>query len=137
MKKIILTTKNLPSEIELDILLKEIFGMTEFNIEYILKGDVTQITSHLKFEQINNQGLNLLLSFCSYNNQNKEQDKSAFRMIVEDVFENNQNKLFRDFVYNKNIKKLFINISGKESKIIDSEMEQKEPLLFAYIKSTL
>ena len=137
MKKIILTTKNLPSEIELDILLKEIFGMTEFNIEYILKGDVTQITSHLKFEQINNQGLNLLLSFCSYNNQNKEQDKSAFRMIVEDVFENNQNKLFRDFVYNKNIKKLSINISGKESKIIDSEMEQKEPLLFAYIKSTL
>ena len=137
MKKIILTTKNLPSEIELDILLKEIFGMTEFNIEYILKGDVTQITSHLKFEQINNQGLNLLLSFCSYNNQNKEQDKSAFKMIVEDVFENNQNKLFRDFVYNKNIKKLFINISGKESKIIDSEMEQKEPLLFAYIKSTL
>lgn len=137
MKKIILTTKNLPSEIELDILLKEIFGMTEFNIEYILKGDVTQITSHLKFEQINNQGLNLLLSFCSYNNQNKEQDKSAFRMIVEDVFENNQNKLFRDFVYNKNIKKLFINISGKESKIIDSEMEQKEPFLFAYIKSTL
>ena len=72
MKKIILTTKNLPSEIELDILLKEIFGMTEFNIEYILKGDVTQITSHLKFEKINNQGLNLLLSFCSYNNQNKE-----------------------------------------------------------------
>ena len=137
MKKIILTTKNLPSEIELDILLKEIFGMTEFNIEYILKGDVTQITSHLKFEQINNQGLNLLLSFCSYNNQNKEQDKSAFKMIVEDVFENNQNKLFRDFVYNKNIKKLSINISGKESKIIDSEMEQKEPLLFAYIKSTL
>ena len=137
MKKIILTTKNLPSEIELDILLKEIFGMTEFNIEYILKGDVTQITSHLKFEQINNQGLNLLLSFCSYNNQNKEQDKSAFRMIVEDVFENNQNKLFRDFVYNKNIKKLFINISGKESKIIDSEMEQKEPFLFAFIKSTL
>jgi len=58
-------------------------------------------------------------------------------MIVEDVFENNQNKLFRDFVYNKNIKKLSINISGKESKIIDSEMEQKEPLLFAYIKSTL
>ena len=50
MKKIILTNKNLPSEIELDILLKEIFGMTEFNIEYILKGDVTQITSHLKFE---------------------------------------------------------------------------------------
>ena len=137
MKKIILTTKNLPSEIELDILLKEIFGMTEFNIEYILKGDVTQITSHLKFEKINNQGLNLLLSFCSYNNQNKEQDKSAFKMIVEDVFENNQNKLFRDFVYNKNIKKLSINISGKESKIIDSEMEQKEPFLFAYIKSTL
>ena len=137
MKKIILTTKNLPSEIELDILLKEIFGMTEFNIEYILKGDVTQITSHLKFEKINNQGLNLLLSFCSYNNQNKEQDKSAFKMIVEDVFENNQNKLFRDFVYNKNIKKLSINISGKESKIIDSEMEHKEPFLFAYIKSTL
>ena len=58
-------------------------------------------------------------------------------MIVEDVFENNQNKLFRDFVFNKNIKKLSINISGKESKIIDSEMEDKEFLLFAYIKSTL
>ena len=34
-------------------------------------------------------------------------------MIVEDVFENNQNKLFGDFVYNKILKKLSINISGK------------------------
>jgi len=50
MKKIILTTKNLPSEIALDVLLKEILCTTEFNKEYILKGDVTQISSHLKFE---------------------------------------------------------------------------------------
>jgi len=50
MKKIILKTKNLPWEIELDCLLKEIFEMTEYNIEYILKGDVKQIISHLNFE---------------------------------------------------------------------------------------
>ena len=54
MKNIILTTENLPYEIELDHLLKEIFGITEFNIEYILKGDVKYIASNLNFEKINN-----------------------------------------------------------------------------------
>ena len=71
LKNILLLTKILPVEIQIDKLLYELFITTKLNKDYILRDDIQHICQFLlEFEKCNNHALNLLVCFCNFSAEN-------------------------------------------------------------------
>lgn len=119
----------LPSDMQIDELLKELFIQTDFSTSY--EGNIKEIAQGLDFSRHNNQALNLLIGFCLYS---PTRSIDSYENMIKTLFEEKEYRLFRNFSYDGELKIL---IEESDSVAIDKHLQKNNYELFRYIMSIL
>ncbi|EAS05098.2 inositol-triphosphate type 1 protein (macronuclear) [Tetrahymena thermophila SB210] len=122
----IILDENVILDIRFDLFINDLFKITDLNVSY--QADFESISSKIQYEDFNINALNLILSFCQYNEyRQKDQEEE----MVKTIFNTKEN-IFRRLVLkpNKNVC-IEIDTQGFEY-VIDPLLEANEREVWDY-----